>query len=89
MNSSPPGSSVHGILLARMLEWVAIPYSRESSQRGITPTSLESAALAGRFFTTMPAGKPIREADYPQNRLLGDTVLFLNTEIFNAESIPN
>ena len=25
---SPPGSSVHGILQARMLEWVAIPFSR-------------------------------------------------------------
>ena len=29
---SPPGSSVHGILQARILEWVAIPSSRGSSQ---------------------------------------------------------
>ena len=29
---SPPGSSVHGILLARILKWVAISYSRGSSQ---------------------------------------------------------
>ena len=29
---SPPGSSVHEILQARMLEWVAIPFSRGSSQ---------------------------------------------------------
>ena len=29
---SPPGSSVHGILKARILEWVAIPSSRGSSQ---------------------------------------------------------
>ena len=28
---SPPGSSVHGILQARILEWVAIPFSRGSS----------------------------------------------------------
>ena len=28
----PPGSSVHGILQARILEWVATPYSRGSSQ---------------------------------------------------------
>ena len=27
-DSSPPGSSVHGILQARILEWVAIPFSR-------------------------------------------------------------
>ena len=32
MNCSPPGSSVHGILQARMLEWVAILFSREPSQ---------------------------------------------------------
>ena len=31
MDCSPPGSSVHGILQARILEWVAIPFSRESS----------------------------------------------------------
>ena len=29
---SPPGSSVHGILQVRILEWVAIPFSRGSSQ---------------------------------------------------------
>ena len=28
MDCSPPGSSVHGILQARILEWVAIPFSR-------------------------------------------------------------
>ena len=32
MDCSPPGSSVHGILQARILEWVAIPFSRKSSQ---------------------------------------------------------
>ena len=32
MNCSLPGSSVHGILLARILEWVVIPFSRGSSQ---------------------------------------------------------
>ena len=31
MNYSPPGSSVHGILQARTLEWAAIPFSRESA----------------------------------------------------------
>ena len=28
MDCNPPGSSVHGILEARILEWVAIPFSR-------------------------------------------------------------
>ena len=32
VDCSPPGSSVHGILQARILEWVAIPFSRGSSQ---------------------------------------------------------
>ena len=32
MNCSPPGSSVHGILQARILEWIAMPFSRGSSQ---------------------------------------------------------
>ena len=32
MDCSPPGSSLHGILQARVLEWVAISFSRESSQ---------------------------------------------------------
>ena len=32
MDSSLPGSCVHGILQARILEWVAMPSSRESSQ---------------------------------------------------------
>jgi len=32
IDCSPPGSSVHGLLQARILEWVAIPFSRRSSQ---------------------------------------------------------
>ena len=52
MDCSPPGSSVHGILQARILEWVAMPSSRESSCPGIEPTSLLSPVLAGGFFTT-------------------------------------
>ena len=35
MDYSPPGSSVHGILQARILEWVAIPFSRGSSRLGL------------------------------------------------------
>jgi len=30
MDCIPPGSSVYGIIQARILEWVAMPYSRES-----------------------------------------------------------
>ena len=52
MNCSLRGSSVHGILQARMLEWVAMPSSRVLPNSGIRPTSLASPALAGGFFTT-------------------------------------
>ena len=39
MDCSPPGSFVHGILQARILEWVAIPSSRDLPGPGIEPTS--------------------------------------------------
>ena len=39
MDCSPPGSSVHGILQARILEWVAMPFSRGCLDPGIKPRS--------------------------------------------------
>ena len=47
MDHSPPGSSVHGIRQAKILEWVAMP----SSNSGTEPTSLMPPELAGGFFT--------------------------------------
>ena len=52
MDHSSPSSSVHGILQAKILEWVAISFSRDLSKPGLEPLSLVSPALAGRFFTT-------------------------------------
>ena len=52
MDCSPPGSSVRGILQARILEGVAMPSSRGYSDRGIEPMSLLSPTLSGGFFTT-------------------------------------
>ena len=37
MEHSPPGSSIHGIIQARILEWVAIPFSKGSSHPGLKP----------------------------------------------------
>ena len=52
------GSSLHGILQAITLEWVAISFSRGSSwPRDWTCISCTSC-IAGRFFTTEPSGKP-------------------------------
>ena len=54
MDYSPPASSVHGILQARILEWIAIPSSRRSSQpRDWTQVS----CVADKFFTFWGTGK--------------------------------
>ena len=58
MDCRPLGSFAHGILQARILEWVAISYSRDSSGPVIEPSSLVSPAVAGKFFTTASPGKP-------------------------------
>ena len=55
MDCMPPGSSVHGFLQARILEWVAISFPGDLPNPGI---KVASPALAGRFFTTKPPEKP-------------------------------
>jgi len=54
MDCSLSGSSVHGILQARMLEWVASSFSRDPDPE-MEPSFY---ALASGFFTTVPPGKP-------------------------------
>ena len=55
MDCSPPGSSLHGIFQARVLEWVAISFSKGSSQpRDRTQVS----HIARRFFTIWATRKP-------------------------------
>ena len=71
MDCSPPGSSVCGILQARILEWVAISYSRGFSwPRDCTRVSY----IAGRFFTVWAT-----ELSYYQAYLLLD--IYLHTEV--------
>ena len=55
MDFNLPGSSVHGILQARILEWVAIPFSRGCSQPGIEP---RSSTLWVASLPSEPPGKP-------------------------------
>ena len=52
MDCSPPGSSVHGILQARILGWVAISFSREFPHPGIEPRSpaLQADSLLTELF---------------------------------------
>ena len=57
-DSSPPDSSLHGTLQARILEWVAIPFSRGSSQsRDWTQVS----CIADRFFTVWLTGEALKQ----------------------------
>ena len=55
MDYSPPGFSVHGIFQSKILERVAMPSSRGSSQPRDTT---QVFCIAGRFFTTELSGKP-------------------------------
>ena len=55
MECVPPGSRVHGILQARILEWVAIPFSGDLPGLGIEPTS---PALQADALPSEPPGKP-------------------------------
>ena len=89
MDCSPQGSSLHGISQARIQEWVAISFSRGFPDPGIQHASL---ALAGRFFTTGPPGKPLLGyCKSPNWSGFAFTLIFLQSVLFAAveESIQN
>ena len=58
LDYSPPGSSVHGIFQARVLEWVA-----SSFFRGSPGIEARSPALRAEALTSEPPGKPIYKID--------------------------
>ena len=49
MHCRPPGSPLHGLFQVRILEWVAIPFFRGSSQ---PKDQTQVSCIAGRFFTS-------------------------------------
>ena len=59
MDCSPPGSSVNGILQARILERVAIPSPGHLPDSGTEPLSLMPPALVGRLLPLVPPGKSL------------------------------
>ena len=68
MDCSLPCSCVCGILQARILKWVAIPFSRGSSQhRGQNRVS----CIAGRFFTSWATREALRVLYISSNRTVG------------------
>ena len=56
MSDSTPPQTVHGILQARILEWVAFPFSRDLPNPGIKPMS---PALQMDSLPAEPQGKPL------------------------------
>ena len=78
MDCSPPGSSVHGILQARTLEWVAIPFSRGSSQ---PRDQTHFSCIAGRIFTTARPEKPLSFHQQGLKTLLKDRHQKMNLSI--------
>ena len=86
MDCSPPGSSVHGILQARILEWV--PFSRESSRH--KDRTLVSR-VAGRFTDSLPSEPPgkllgedenVLKLDYSDSSLHNTVNIWKNIELF-------
>ena len=64
VDCNPPGSSVHGIRQARILEWVAVPSSRGSS-RPRDQTHISSVSCLGGFLTTSATWEGCGETQIP------------------------
>ena len=58
IDCGPPGSSIHGILQARILVWVAIPSPGDHPNPGIKP---RSRALQADSLSSEPPGKPCHQ----------------------------
>ena len=66
MDGSPPGSSVHGISQARILEWVAIPFSRDLPNPGFEP---RSPTLQADSLSFESPGKPFVQLNVKLNNV--------------------
>ena len=76
MDCSPPGSSVHGILQARILEWVAIAFSRDLPDTGIKPGS---PALQADSTPTELLANPGLSVLHPNSDHYGEVSVFRAT----------
>ena len=80
MACGPPGSSVHGISQARILEWVAIPFSKGSHW---SMDGTYAFCIAGRFFTTEPPGMPIHTTGQGQKFEILLFIIILYLDFFH------
>ena len=67
MDYSPPGSSVHGVLQARLLEWVAISFSRGSSW---LQDQIQVSCIAGEFFVIWATREALSDSKISQLSVL-------------------
>ena len=85
VDCSLPGSSVHGILQARILEWVAISFSRGSSR----PRNTQVSCIADRGFILWATREALPELAQTPVHTVGDAIqpslslLFLYPPVFN------
>ena len=81
MDCSPPGSSVHGILQARILDWVAIPFSWGSSW---SRDQIHISCTADRFFTIWAIGEPVIIFNRVLNGLTPPGFCFISHDQFST-----
>ena len=80
LDCSLPGSSVHGILQARILEWVAVPFSRGSSLTSQSRDWTWVSHTADRFLPSEPPGKPAHPMSSTSKLLLPSRPPFLSVK---------
>ena len=68
VDCSLPGSSIHGILQAGVLEWIALPPPGDLPNPGTKSESLLSPALVGGSLPIMPPWKPKLVHESPPDR---------------------
>ena len=87
MDCSPPGSSVHGILQVRILEWVAVPFSRGFSTQGLNPGLPHCRQI---LFHLSHQGSPriLEWVAYFSPRDLSDPRIKLGSHPLQADSLP-
>ena len=79
-----PSSSVHGIFQTRVLEWVAISFSRGSSPPKNRNCLFLSPSLADGFFTTVSPGKPLKIEYLVSSRVFYLLLVTLLTSVYHS-----
>ena len=76
---NPMDYTVHGILQARILEWIAVPFSKRSSQ----PRDQTQARIAGKFFTSWATREKCRNSNQ-SGSLTPECTIFNTRSKFNV-----